>query len=151
MDRELNYLFQIKGRKSAMFWNRLDDRVMTSSQRDALLGDRRIDRPTYTKGLDALARVFPLEKGCGLHHPFIAPHLISTASECSISLTVTYRTDLSGTWTDAHTCSHSIRKLGLQPSAVGIHASRDKRKALLTTTGRGLIRLLRFLKRRLRM
>jgi hypothetical protein len=124
---------------------------MTSSQRDALLGDRRIDRPTYTKGLDALARVFPLEEGCGLHHPFIAPHLISTASECSISLAVTYRTDLSDTWTDAHTFNHSIRKLGLQPSAVGIQASRDKRKALLTRTGRELIRPLRFLKRRLRM
>jgi hypothetical protein len=146
MDREMNFLFQIKGRKTAMLWNRFDDRVMSSSQRDALLGNRRVTRPTYNVALDAFAKVFALEEGCGLHHPFIAPHLISTHSECSISLAVTYRTVLSDTWSDAHTCNHFIRKLGLTPSPVGLNTSRDQHKARLAKAGRKLIRPLRFLK-----
>lgn len=129
MDREMNFLLQIQGEKYAKLWNRFDDKVMTSSERDTLLTDRTKERPGYRPALENLSKNFELKPGIGLHHPFIAPHLISTTSARSISLAITYRTELSDIWTDAHNFNYYLRKLGLRPSVVGINKERDRRKA----------------------
>jgi len=140
MDREMNFLFQIKGKKTAKLWGRLDDNVMTSEQRDTLLTYRELSRPNYHESIEPRASVFELSAGNGVHHPFIAPHLITTQSALSISLAITYRTAQSDLWTDAHHCNCLLRKAGLNPAAVGINRSRDKRKA-------NFIKRLRSLKR----
>jgi len=129
MDREMNFLLQVAGGKHAKLWGRLDDAVMTSAERDRLLGDASELRPRYRESLESLAQSFDLTPGTGLHHPFIAPHLITTRSDLSISLAVTYRTELSDIWTDAHALNHRLRKLRLSPSPVGIALHRDRRKA----------------------
>lgn len=143
MDREMNFLFQIRGNKTARLWGRLDDAVMTSEQRDTLLTERQLARPGYDESIEQRARIFELSAGNGVHHPFIAPHLITTHSALSISLAITYRTALSDLWTDAHHCNYLLRRTGLNPAAVGNNLSRDRRKAKL-------VRRLRSIKRRLR-
>lgn len=129
MDREMNFLLQIQGEKYAKLWNRFDDEVMTSPQRDTLLTDRTEERPGYHSALENLSKNFELKPGIGLHHPFIAPHLISTTSARSISLAITYRTELSDIWTDAHNFNYYLRKLGLAPNVVGTDKERDRKKA----------------------
>lgn len=140
MDREMNFLLQIQGKKHAQLWRGYDDRVMTSSERDTLLTDWTRSRPTYKPALDKLSKDFELRPGIGLHHPFIAPHLISTTSERSISLAITYRTELSDYWTDAHNYNYYMRKLGLTPWPVGANNRTDKTKAMLMRAARNTVR-----------
>ena len=129
MDREMNFLLHVRGEKKAQLWGRLDDSVMTSAERDSLLSYAGEHRPAYRESFESRALNFDLSPGQGIHHPFIAPHLYSTNSDVSISLAVTYRTDLSDIWTDAHACNYLLRKLAMTPGAVGYDLSRDQQKA----------------------
>jgi hypothetical protein len=130
MDREMNFLFQIRGHKTARLWDPRDDSVMSPAERDRLLATHDHDsRPTYSPSLEEKARVFALRPGTGLHHPFIAPHLVRTDSGLSISLALTYRTELSDVWTDAHRVNHALRRLGLSPRSPGESDAVDTLKA----------------------
>ena len=48
-----------------------------------------------------------------MHHPFIAPHLVTTGPALSISLAVTFRTPRSDTWSAAHLFNHKLQRFGL--------------------------------------
>jgi hypothetical protein len=78
MDREMNFLLQIRGEKTACLWDPNDDAVMSPAQRAHLFSSSDDARPVYRPELDALAMRFELQPGLGVHHPFIAPHLVHT-------------------------------------------------------------------------
>jgi len=130
MDREMNFLLQIRGTKTVFLWDPQDDEIMTPEQRDKLLAYDG-DRPTYKPSFEAKAAKFDLAPGLGVHHPFIAPHLVYTGPALSVSLAMTFRTHTSDVWTDAHRVNQRLRQMGLQPSAVRRHALVDEAKAAL--------------------
>lgn len=136
MDREMNFLFQIQGEKYAKLWSRFDEQVMTSAERDTLLTDEGEKRPAYRQALEGLSKNFELKPGTGIHHPFIAPHLISTKSNRSVTLAITYRTELSDIWSDAHNFNFYFRKAGLKPGPVGFDRKVDRWKAALMRLAR---------------
>jgi hypothetical protein len=119
MDREMNFLLQIRGTKTVQLWDPNDDEVMTPEQRDYLFTFAEDSRPTYRPSLVAKAQTFALAPGLGVHHPFIAPHLVTTGPELSISLAITFRTPSSDLWSDAHAFNHRARKLGLDRIPIG--------------------------------
>jgi hypothetical protein len=129
MDREMNFLFQIRGSKTVRLWNPHDDDVMSPAQRDQLLSSLHEPRPPYRPELDGKAMVFELQPGLGVHHPYIAPHLVTTGRALSISLAITFRNARSDVWRDAHLLNHSLRRLGIRPAPVGGELQRDVRKA----------------------
>ena len=129
MDREMNFLLQVRGTKTVRLWDPNDDEIMSPAQKDILLAARDQPRPTYKPSFDAKAMVFELRPGIGVHHPFIAPHLVTTNSSLSISLAITFRTARSDLWTDAHIFNARCRRLGLNPSTVGKRAIVDDVKA----------------------
>lgn len=129
MDREMNFLLQIRGEKTAQLWDPNDDVVMSPAQRDKLLAATGETRPTYHEGLPERAISFDLRPGVGIHHPFIAPHVVKTGPELSISLAITYRTRGSDVWADAHRLNHRLRALGLKPRAVRQNGIVDTSKA----------------------
>lgn len=88
----MNFLLQIRGRKTAQLGDPNDDQVMSPAECDHLFSHDEDARPTYRPALDALAMSFELEPGLGVHHPFIAPHLVRTGPQPSVSLAVTFRT-----------------------------------------------------------
>ena len=142
MDREMNFLLQVRGRKTARLWDPADDEVMTPAQKDRLLADETDLRPQYRPDLEARAMRFALEPGLGLHHPFIAPHLIRTNDSLSISLAITFRTRRSDRWADAHKFNHRLRGLGMNPTPVQHSALLDAAKATMIRAGRPGRRLL---------
>jgi hypothetical protein len=144
MDREMNFLLQVRGTKTVRLWDPFDDEVMTSAQKDELLSHASDIRPQYHEGLAARAMRFELRPGLGVHHPFIAPHLVHTGKELSISLAVTFRTLRSDVWRDAHRMNHSLRRWGLHPRPVGKSYVLDLAKAGAVRT----IRTARSLRRR---
>lgn len=85
---------------------------------------------------------FQLEPGLGVHHPFIAPHLVPTGPELSISLAVTFRTPRSDDWSDAHRFNEQVRRLGLPAGRVGRTEWVDKAKARVIRTARATKRII---------
>jgi len=143
MDREMNFLLQIRGGKTVKLWDPFDDEIMTPVDKDQLLADRAEPRPTYKPAFERKAMTFELAPGLGVHHPFIAPHLVKTGRELSISLAITFRTRRSDTWTDAHRFNHLLRKrLGFSPISVGRLAAVDAAKASVVRLSRHARKLL---------
>jgi hypothetical protein len=130
MDREMNFLLQIRGAKQVQLWDPDDDDVMSSVERDRLLAYVG-ERPGWRQALAEKAQRFELSPGLGVHHPFIAPHLVETGSALSISLAITFRTQASDLRSEAHRFNMRLRRLGLNPAPVGRDAIRDRAKALL--------------------
>jgi hypothetical protein len=144
MDREMNFLLQVRGTKMVKLWDPRDPEIMTPAQKDQLLAQRRVPRPTYKPSLERKAMTFELAPGLGVHHPFIAPHLVTTGKQLSISLAITFRTQRSDVWTDAHRFNHRLRnRLGIAPGAVGSLGVVDATKAGIIRLGRQARRLLR--------
>lgn len=130
MDREMNFLLQVKGRKTARLWDPFDEEIMTEAQKDALLAYSG-SRPEYHPSFEAKATIYDLEPGIGVHHPFIAPHLVTTGPEVSVSLAITFRTRKSDTWAAAHRVNHYLRRVGLQPTPVARNPVLDVAKAAI--------------------
>ena len=144
MDREMNFLLQIRGTKTVRLWNPNDPDVMTPAERDRLLSFSEDPRPAYKDSLADKASIFELEPGLGVHHPFIAPHLVHTRSGSSISLAITFRTTRSDEWTDAHRFNHLVmRRAGLVPRTVGESALVDRNKARVVRAVRQVRKLSR--------
>ncbi len=142
MDREMNFLLQVRGRKTVQLWDPRDDGVMTPRQRDHLFSHAEDARPTWHDGLPARVRRFELQPGLGVHHPFIAPHLVTTGPNVSVSLAITFRTPRSDLWSDAHRYNERLRPYGLGRIPVGANALVDTFKAGALRTlraGRGAL------------
>lgn len=142
-DRELNYLLQIEGTKHVDLWDPRDDAIMTPAERDELLAYGSSQRPTYRPACEARAQRFDLEPGQGVHHPFIAPHLVTTSSGFSISLAVTYRTTRTEVLTSAHRVNHRMRTHGWIPRPVGQAPLVDRSKAMAISAWRQLRRFVK--------
>ena len=141
MDREMNFLCQIRGTKRVQLWDPADEEVMTDAQKDLLLAHVG-ERPPFRDALESKASTFDLVPGTGVHQPFIAPHRVYTGPELSVTLAVTYRTRRSDVRTVAHVFNARLRRLGWRPRPVGRYPSLDRCKAAslrLLRRGRGLI------------
>jgi hypothetical protein len=140
MDREMNFLIQVHGAKRERLW---DANVMTQREKEVLFGNLAAPRPAYTPALEQLAKVYELTPGVGVHHPFIAPHVVETQSSLSISLAITYRTDGSERCSDAFRYNYRMRQLGLRPRPVGAHLLEDKLRAGSFRLAKGAYKLAR--------
>lgn len=141
MDREMNFLLQIRGHKTVHLWDPSDAEIMTDEQKDFLLS-RVGGRPAYRPSFESKAMTFDLEPGLGVHHPFIAPHRVHTGSELSISLAITFRTRQSDTLTDAHRFNTRMRGIGLHPKPVGSSRLLDRAKSGAARVGQRVHRKL---------
>jgi hypothetical protein len=129
MDREMNFLLQIQGHKTVMLWDPFDQEIMTDADKDLLLSYQGARRPAWKSSFESKAMTFELQPGVGVHHPFIAPHLVRTSSAVSVSLALTFRSRASDTWTNAHAFNYRLRRLGLVPTPVHRNPAIDRGKS----------------------
>jgi len=134
MDREMNFLLHIRGNKTVHLWDPSDNEIMSPAQKDLLLS-RVGDRPAYHPSFESKAMTFALKPGVGLHHPFIAPHRVHTGPELAVSLALTFRTQQSDRWTDAHRFNARMRRWGMNPTPVGSNVLMDRAKSGITRMG----------------
>jgi len=111
-------------------WDPMDDEIMSPRDRDMLLSYVG-GRPGYQASFERKARRFEFSPGLGLHHPFIAPHLVYTGQQASISLAITCRSALSDRWTRAHRFNCRMNQLGRKPRPVRNNDRVDRAKAAL--------------------
>lgn len=126
MDREQNFLLQIRGSKEVQLWQ---PDIMTPEERERLMTDWTGPRPTWRESHQACVQRFPLAPGDGVHHPFIAPHAVVNGSDLSVSLAVTFRTRGTDRKTNVYKVNQRLRRLGLRPSPPGAWPLGDRVKS----------------------
>lgn len=129
MDREMNFLLQVRGDKDVALWDPADPEILSEPDKDHLLFAFASWRPVYKPSFEAKAMHFDLHPGFGVHHPFIAPHRVHTLDCLSISLALTFRTLKSDMLTKAHSFNEMLRRLGMSPHPVGESDAMDHAKA----------------------
>lgn len=142
MDREMNFLLQVRGQKKVALWDPGDDEIMSPAEKDRLLSFLSSRRPIYLPSFESKAMLFDLQPGLGVHHPFIAPHRVHTGSELSVSLAFTFRTQKSDMLTSAHAFNDVLRRCGWSPAEVGQHPLADQIKVAASQATRMPISLL---------
>jgi hypothetical protein len=129
MDPEENFLLQLSGRKSVQVFDRADRAVLSEQEIERFFsGAHRnlVFRDEYR----ARAQAFELTPGRALHIPLAAPHWVQNGAEVSISFSITFQTAASMRTGHAHRMNARLRRLGLEPQAVGSSALRDGLKQL---------------------
>lgn len=124
MDPEINFLLQVRGRKTF--------HVLPGADR-SVLGEEDIE--LFYTGLheslpflnDAPDRAVPLtmNPGDGVHIPVNHPHWVSTENDVTISFAVTFQTEATKRRGSIYAVNHSLRRLGLKPTPYGGSATRD--------------------------
>jgi hypothetical protein len=126
MDREMNFLMQIRGSKEVQLWQ---PDIMTPEERERLMVDWVAPRPAWKEAHRAGVHSFHLQPGDGVHHPFIAPHLVENGPELSVSFAVTFRTSGTDRKTNVYKTNHYLRRLGLRPLPPAVSPWRDHLKS----------------------
>ena len=128
MDREINFLLQIQGRKDYWVWSPDDRDLLPEPGREQLFARQKLRRPEYRLEYQEKAHHNDLRAGTGVHQPFLAPHMAKNGDAVSVAMAATYRTQRTHRRAALYRLNHSLRQLGVAPTPVGQSAIRDSLK-----------------------
>jgi hypothetical protein len=128
MDRDINFHFNLRGKKWISIWDPFDREVLPETGLESLFTDWNAPRPPFKKEYEPRAQVFELDGGQGVHHPFTAPHAVRYGTEVAASFTVTFNTHSTNRRAAAHFVNGALRRAGLAPAPVGRSVVRDELK-----------------------
>lgn len=152
IDRECNFLLQIRGNKTIHVFDREDREV---------LPDEEIERfwtvdnnaAVYKPALQHHAASYRLVPGNGVHIPVNCPHWLQNDDNVSVSLSVNFQFK-DNLRANAYRANYFLRKLGLHPQPPGQSRFKDNLKGLVMgasfvparNVAQGTVRYLRRLK-----
>ena len=119
MDKEHNFILQIKGSKRLLVWEPDDIEVLSEEARDLFHFNHSRDLVAWREEARSRAHVFELAPGTGAYMPSTAPHLVENGDNSSITMSFTYYTDATRRDARLHTLHQRMRGWGLAPSPVG--------------------------------
>jgi hypothetical protein len=127
-DPEVGFFSQIEGEK---FYHVYPPDATRETEMERFYVRGRVDiGQVDLSGLDpAREHVFPLVPGKGFHQPQNSPHWVQTGSSRSVSYTFVFQTDTSRAMGRTRAFNYCLRKMGIPPSAPGIHPMADAVKA----------------------
>jgi hypothetical protein len=128
MDRDVNFHFNVRGKKRISIWSAFDRDVLPETGLETLFTDWKAPRPPFKAEYAPRATVFDLEPGEGVHHPFTAPHAVRYGDDVAISFTVTFNTRSTRRRAAAHFVNGAMRRAGIRPTPVGASSLRDEVK-----------------------
>lgn len=128
MDPEINFLLQVRGRKSFHVLPG-DDRSILSEEDIELFYTGLHHSLTFKEEARDRAAVFDMGPGDGVHIPVNHPHWVTTSNEITISFALTLQT--AATWRrgSIYFVNHHLRRWGLNPTPYGRSPLRDFVKA----------------------
>jgi hypothetical protein len=130
IDRECNFLMQVKGRKTINVF----PRDVTPEEELETFWSRDNNAGVYKPELQHRAYVFPMEPGKGVHIPVNCPHWLQNGDNVSISLSISYQYKDSNR-KYVYQANYYLRKLGLHPSPPGRYPLLDHSKNLAMAAG----------------
>jgi hypothetical protein len=144
IDRECNFILQIKGEKTLFVFDQNDREVLPEKELERFWTvDHNAAR--YRPEYQDRAKVFRLRPGDGVHVPVNAPHWVQNDDNVSVTLSVNFQF-LDADRGSQYRANYYLRKLGISPSPPGKYLWRDRLKA---ATLSGAVRLRKLVRRRL--
>lgn len=113
IDKEHNFILQIKGRKKIYVWEPDDVRVVSEAARRRFHSRHNRDLIAWREEFRALAHCFDVGPGEGAYMPSTSPHLVEVGDEPSITMSFTYYTDSTRRRGLVHKTRGRLAELGL--------------------------------------
>lgn len=131
IDRECNFLLQIRGEKDLFVFDREDREVLSEEEIERFWS---VDNNAaiYKQPLQSRAMTYKLMPGAGVHIPVNCPHWLQNRDNISISLSVNFQF-LDSMRANLYRANYMLRKLGLNPSVPGTSPALDRAKSLAMT------------------
>jgi Cupin-like domain len=136
IDRECNFILQIRGDKHIYIFDQNDRDVLPEEELERFWAFDN-NAATYKPQYQDRCQVFHLRPGDGVHVPVNAPHWVQNGDEISITLSLNFQfNDMERA--NRYRANYYIRRLGITPAPPGKHPMRDSIKA---NAVRGAVRL----------
>jgi len=120
MDKEINFLLQIRGSKTISVFSASDREVLSEVELEKHFTGAAIRRNmVFHERYQERATVFELKAGYGIHIPTTDPHWIKNGDAVSISFSNGFKTGASLRRGMIYNLNGRIRKLGLRPAPYG--------------------------------
>jgi len=133
IDRECNFLMQVRGTKTINVFER-DDREVTPEEELETFWSRDNNAGVYKPQYQPRAHVFCMEPGKGVHIPVNSPHWLQNGNNVSISLSISYQYKDSNR-KYIYQANYYLRKFGRHPTPPGKWHMLDLSKALVMAAG----------------
>jgi hypothetical protein len=117
IDRECNFLLQIRGEKVITIFDKYDRTVLPEEELErfwTLDNNAALYKEQYQNRADA----FHLRPGTGVHIPVNAPHWVANSNNISVSLSVNFQYH-DRALANIYRTNYFLRKVGLRPSPPG--------------------------------
>jgi hypothetical protein len=137
IDRECNFLLQIRGEKTIHVFNGNDREVVTQPELERLwTGD--YSAGVYKPQFQDRSYAFLLQPGNGIHIPVHHPHWLQNSDNVSVSLSVNFlfKDSIAG---NLYRANHFLRKVGISPLPPGQSKWRDELKRSVFTAAMGVV------------
>ncbi|HKB74117.1 MAG TPA: hypothetical protein VKC82_07585 [Burkholderiales bacterium] len=129
MDKEINFLLQIRGSKTISVFSASDREVLSEVELEKHFTGSAIRRNmVFHERYQKRATVFELKAGYGIHIPTTDPHWIKNGDAVSISFSNGFKTRASVRRGLIYNLNGRLRKVGLHPTPYGKVALRDTMK-----------------------
>jgi len=129
MDKEINFLLQIRGSKTISVFSASDREVVSEVELEKHFTGAAIKRNmVFHERYQERATVFELRAGYGIHIPTTDPHWIKNGDAVSISFSNGFKTRASLRRGMIYNLNGRMRKMGLRPAPYGKGALRDTMK-----------------------
>jgi hypothetical protein len=127
IDRECNFLLQIRGTKTLYVFDREDREVLPEEEIERFWS---VDSnaPVYKPHLQDRAAAYKLAPGNGVHIPVNCPHWLQNDDNLSISLSVNFQFK-DPLRANIYRANYLLRRLGLKPTPPGKSSSLDSLKS----------------------
>lgn len=131
IDRECNFIAQIRGDKTIYIFDREDREVLPEPEIERFWA---VDNnaAVYKKELQYRAESFVLRPGNGVHVPVNAPHWLQNHDNISITASLNFKFKDSQL-ANVYRANYALRKLGLDPAPPGKSPVRDVVKRSVVT------------------
>jgi hypothetical protein len=126
MDKEINFLLQIRGSKTISVFSASDRKVLSEVELEKHFTGSAIHRNmVFFERYQERATVFELKAGYGIHIPTTDPHWIKNGDGVSVSFSNGFKTHASLRRGMIYNLNGRLRKMGLRPAPYGKGALRD--------------------------
>jgi hypothetical protein len=126
IDRECNFILQIRGNKTVYVFDQNDREVLPDEELERFWtvdNNAAIYKPQF----QGRAKAFQLRPGEGVHVPVNAPHWVQNGDDVSVTLSVNFQFKDSSR-ANQYRANFCLRKLGFQPAPQGRHPLLDNIK-----------------------
>jgi hypothetical protein len=131
IDRECNFLLQIRGTKTLHVFDR-EDREVLSEEEIERFWTVDHNAAAYKPHLQNRATSYRLTPGTGVHIPVNCPHWLENDDNVSVSLSVNFQFKDS-VRANPYRANFLLRKIGLHPTPPGKSAALDSLKSTAVT------------------